>query len=288
MKRNLFLEHASSADNTANKKGRFEEMIADIAFNFSLPEEGTYKRVGWVQNPPNAHIYSTVPTPTPPPALHIYGIDTPPPISPPVSPSKFLGDIDFPVVPIAPEEKRVYSGFESIDRDTSDLGDIDFPVVPIAPEEKWMYIGFESIDRDTSDLEKDFKYRRWQAEPSHHVSKEEQQENIRHVLQMTLHGKYKFPWWKPMLDKVLDNGNEWMESREFFTMYTSGREKANAGIFYDPKNPRVSASRLHIVDERRYKINKGTFFEQIKRQLRVNPMHLEIYKEMVNEIAKDD
>ena len=257
MKRNLFLEHASSADNTANKKGRFEEMIADIAFNFSLPEEGTYKRVGWVQNPPNAHIYSTVPTPTPPPALHIYGIDNPPPISPPVSPSKFLGDIDF-------------------------------PVVPIAPEEKWMYSGFESIDRDTSDLEKDFKYRRWQAEPSHHVSKEEQQENIRHVLQMTLHGKYKFPWWKPMLDKVLDNGNEWMESREFFTMYTSGREKANAGIFYDPKNPRVSASRLHIVDERRYKINKGTFFEQIKRQLRVNPMHLEIYKEMVKENAKDD
>ena len=256
MKRHLFLEHASveakSADNAANKKGRFEAVIADISLNFSLPEQGVENSIGWVQNPPYPLVYSTVPTPPPSPTIHIDGIDNPPPISPPVSPSKFLGGVDW-------------------------------PALPIAPEEGWAYSGFESIDRDTSDIEKDFKYRRWQIEPSHHVSKEEQEENIRHVLQMTLHGKYKSPWWKSMLDKVLENGNEWMESREFFVMYTSGREKANAGIFYDPKNPEVSASRLHIVDERRYKINKGTFFEQIKRQLRVNPMHLEIYKEIVRD-----
>ena len=238
-------EDGSRTDTALYKRAKFETVIADIAWTFSLPGQGPPPRLSIPTAPPPPRL--SIPTAPPPPSLQFDSLDNLPPISPPVSPSK-LG-LDWGAPP-------------SLD--------------------KWAYSGFESLERDTSDIEKDYKYRQWQTQPTHHVPKEEQYEHIRHVLEMTLSGKYKAPWWKPMLDKVLENGNDWMESRDFFTNYTCGREKANAGIFYDTKCPEVTASRLHIVDERRYKIKRGTFFEQIKRQLRVNPMHIEVYKDLVN------
>lgn len=250
------------------RTAEFDEVAESVYISFSLPPQPHTPLVP-PPHPRTAPLIAPSHTPPPPPPqLNISteqsttqdGLDNPPPISPARSVISASG---------------ITIG-----------GAWDFtssaPPSP-APQDSWALRGFEGLDKDNSRASGEFTYRRWQSRPTMAITDETQAMNIRKVLKTSLEGRYKNDWWIPMLRNVHKNGNEWMESRDFFKAYTSGREKANGGIFYDPDSPEVMASRLQIVDERRYKINKGTFFEQIKRQLRVNPVHLKIFGELISE-----
>ena len=258
MKRAMFLSNTASIEHEQvfKKVKTFDEVAESVYLSFSIPS----------QPPPPP---STSRPRLPP--LEISSDAPPPPV---ITSSDSLHNLP----PISPAHSIFSaSGITS-------AWQISPPSSPV-PRDEWAFKGFETLNKNNDRAAGEFVYRQWQSKPAMDITEETQARYIRKVLQTSIEGKYKSDWWTPMLRKVLKNGNEWMESKEFFDTYTSGREKANGGIFYDAQSPEIMASRLQIVDERKYKVNKGTFFEQIKRQLRVNPVHLEIFRELVN---KDD
>ena len=268
MKRAIFLSGNTEVENgqVFKKIRTFDDVAESVYLTFSLPNRTleplippphprTTPLIAPSHSPPPPQVYTNTEQSTTQDSLY-----NPPPISPVhsvVSVSAIAKGGVWDLIPSAPS-------------------------TPL-PQDSWAFQGFEGLSQDNSRASGEFTYKRWQSPPATVITDEIQVMNIRRVLKTSLEGKYKADWWTSMLRKVLKNGNEWMESKEFFDTYTSGREKANGGIFHDTQSPEVIASRLQIVDERKYKVNKGTFFEQIKRQLRVNPVHLKIFRELVSE-----
>lgn len=191
--------------------------------------------------------------------------NTPLNLSRPVSPVSVNNNI---------EQLPVYPSPLTSPRHFVNIGPKNFePVLPV-----WAYSGFTSMGRVEG---AGFFYRKWAEKPERIVSDEEQRLHIKSLITKYLDASVKELIGLDMIKRAVSNGNKWMESSDFLDLYTNGRERGHMRIYHDPSVPVVKPYRPQLIDERRYVSNPNSFDMTINRQFRVNPIHLEVYKEML-------
>lgn len=147
----------------------------------------------------------------------------------------------------------------------------------VKPLPKWAYSGFDSVDRE--DI-LGYHYRCWATEPTSVVTDDEQRGHVKALIKKYLSGSVKELLGMDIIRKAAFESNEWMPSQVFLESYMVGRERGHMRIFHDPGVPTVKPYRPQLVDERRYIQDPDSFRMAVMRQFRVNPVHVEVFKDM--------
>lgn len=194
---------------------------------------------------------------------------TPPPGSPGIGDEHLIQD---------PDSSSDDSGSDSDSDSSSDSSDSDDDGnYTYKTSDSLKYAGMCSTVR-VSDKSKSKKgkyfYKHWLTPPVRTVTDTQQKASIRALL-----ADPSTPEWiTRAVPLAAANGNPWMESCKYHAEYFGGKQRSHSLVFHSPQKPEIRGYRPQISDERRRLDNPG-FYQTTVRELRVNPLYIEVYHE---------
>ena len=185
------------------------------------------------------------------------------------------------------KKKKKKKSSEEEDSEESDSGESD------SEQEFNRTAGFDSIDRSElpSEKGKKFIYPGWSKRPVESVREgplndKAQRIRIRNLIAESI----RAPTLTYDILRRTKEANPWMNSKEFISVHhlygenTKGNPRNlynNMRIFKSPESAYVTRSRSQVIDWRKWVLEDGITI----LQFRVNPVHLEVFKEIQEELA---
>ncbi len=147
------------------------------------------------------------------------------------------------------------------------------------------FTGFQELSR-----EEGWAYKSWKKQP-HHIrgfpvlTDEFQRKRISDMIRTMMEKKKDHPWLKLLQKAHVEGIDGWVDKLDMFKLFGITRNRAaHALMFSDPTAPYISCHRPQVLEERyrltqtatKYRLNQ-------ERQLRVCPVHLEIYRQIITQ-----